>query len=107
MTFKPAIWRPIAAVLSVVNVAAVAYAAQTAEPWHAATHAALALAFGLWAQHMRPARAGGGGVEARVETLELEVGAIRQELGEAQERLDFTERLLAQEHEARRVGPER
>lgn len=31
--------------------------------------------------------------------------AVRQELGEVQERLDFTERLLAQQREAPRVGP--
>jgi hypothetical protein len=30
--------------------------------------------------------------------------AVRQELGEVQERLDFTERLLAQQREAPRLG---
>ena len=44
MTFKPAIWYPIAAALSVINVVAVGFAARSAEPWHAALHAALALA---------------------------------------------------------------
>jgi predicted nucleic acid-binding Zn-ribbon protein len=33
--------------------------------------------------------------DARLAALEDEVSALRQELGEAQERLDFTERLLA------------
>lgn len=33
--------------------------------------------------------------DARMAALEDEVAALRQELGEAQERLDFTERLLA------------
>lgn len=33
--------------------------------------------------------------EARMAALEDEVSALRQELGEAQERLDFTERLLS------------
>ncbi len=32
--------------------------------------------------------------EARMAALEDEVSALRQELGETQERLDFTERLL-------------
>ena len=32
----------------------------------------------------------------RLQALENEVGALRQEMGEAQERLDFAERLLAQ-----------
>ena len=106
MTFKPKFWFPASIALSVVNLAAVAQAAYTAEPWHATTHAALALAFGLWARHLRqPPRP----VElpARFETLELEMQNLRQELGEVQERLDFTERMLAQEAETRRVGPQR
>jgi hypothetical protein len=105
MTFKPAIWRPIAAVLSLVNVAAAGFAARSAEPWHAALHAALAVAFGVWALRLRQGDSGGE-VEARLEALEIEMGNVRRELGEAQERLDFAERLLAQV-EARRVGPER
>ena len=105
MTFKPSIWRPIAAVLSVVNVVAVGFAAAAAEPIHAGTHAALALAFGLWAQRMRSTPPTGD-VEARVEALELEMSSLRQELAEAQERLDFAERLLAQASETRRLGQE-
>jgi len=105
MTFKPATWQPIALVLSVVNVAAAGFAARSAEPWHAALHAALAVAFGVWAIRLRQGDAGGE-VEARLEALEVEMGNVRRELGEAQERLDFAERLLAQV-EARRVGPER
>jgi hypothetical protein len=105
MTFKPAIWQPIAAALSVVNVAAAGFAARSAEPWHAALHAALAVAFGVWALRLRQGDSGGE-VEARLEALEIEMGNVRRELGEAQERLDFAERLLAQV-EARRVGPER
>jgi hypothetical protein len=33
---------------------------------------------------------------ARLEALEAELGTLRQELGEVYERLDFAERLLAQ-----------
>ena len=106
MTFKPALWYPIAAVLSVINVAAAGFAARSAEPWHAAAHAALALAFGLWAQRLRRGPAGSES-EARLDVLEAELGNMRQELSEAQERLDFAERLLAQGQEARRVSPER
>lgn len=106
MTFKPALWRPIAAVLSVANIVAAGFAAGSTEPWHAATHAVLAVAFGLWAQRLRP---GPGGSErpARLEDIEAELGTLRQELMETQERLDFTERMLAQAPEARRVEPER
>jgi hypothetical protein len=109
MTFKPAIWYPIAVVLSVANVVAVAFTAGPAQPWHAAIHAALALAFGLWAQRLRRGP-GGSEVQARLEGLEAledEVSKLRQELSEAQERLDFFERLLAQGPESRRVGPQR
>jgi hypothetical protein len=107
MTFKPAVWRPIAMVLSGLNVVAVGFAASAAEPLHAATHGALALAFGLWAQRMRPGQGGAEGeLEARVEALELEVTSLRQELAEAHERLDFAERLLAQVSETRRLEQE-
>ena len=106
MTFKPVIWYPIAVVLSVINLAGVGFAARQAEPWHAAIHAALALAFGLWAQRLRQGH-GGGELPARLEALEAEMSKLRPELSEMQERLDFAERLLAQGPEARRVDPQR
>ena len=107
MRFKPALWRPIAVVLSGLNVVAVGFAASAAEPLHAATHGALALAFGLWAQRMGSGQvAGDTDMEARVESLEVEVSSLRQELAEAQERLDFAERVLAQASETRRLGQE-
>jgi hypothetical protein len=108
MTFKPAIWRPIAIVLSALNLVGVGYAAGAAEPWHAAVHAALALAFGLGAQRLRQG-SGGSELQARLEALEAELGEpgeLRQELSEIQERLDFAERLLAQGPETHRVGPQ-
>ncbi|MDH5315151.1 MAG: hypothetical protein OEW44_01615 [Gemmatimonadota bacterium] len=40
----------------------------------------------------------------RLDALEDEVGILRRELEEANERLDFTERLLAQ-HRPDRLGP--
>jgi predicted outer membrane protein len=105
MTFKPAIWRPIAIVLSVVNLAAAGFAIGQAEPLHATVHVALALAFGFWAQRLRRGPVASE-LEPRLEAVEIEVSKLRQELGEAEERLDFAERLLAQRAEARRVGPE-
>ena len=111
MTFKPAIWAPIAATLSAINLVAVGFAAGDADPWHVGGHAALALAFGLWAQRLR-LRRGGSEIQAApevldaLEALEVEVGSLRQELNEAQERLDFAERVLAKGPEARRMGPE-
>ncbi len=106
MTFKPALWRPIAIGLSGINVAAAGYAAGLAEPWHAATHAALSVAFGLWAQRLRR-RPDETERHTELEVLEGEVSDLRRELNEAQERLDFTERLLAQDAESRRVARDR
>src|SRR2546427_9688636 len=63
MTFKPAVWYPIALVLTAINLAGAGFAAGTTEPWHATIHAVLALGFGLWAQRLRRAPRGGG-VEA-------------------------------------------
>jgi hypothetical protein len=103
MTFKPAIWQPIAIVLSAINLVAVGFA--MGEPLHAATHAGLALGFGLWAQRLRQGRAGSDVLD-RLDVLEAEVSNLRGELGEAQERLDFAERVMAQAPEPRRVGPE-
>lgn len=106
MTFKPALWHPIAVVLSALNLAGAGFAVGVAEPWHAAAHAALAVAFGLWAQRLRQAPPRNE-LQDGFEVLEAEVGDLRRELSEAQERLDFAERLLAQDAEARRVGRER
>jgi hypothetical protein len=97
MTFKPALWRPIAAVLSVANLVAVGFAAGAAEPWHATVHAGLALAFGAWAQRLGRTPASLPEPEGRLEDLAAEVDQLRGELAEAQERLDFTERMLARE----------
>jgi len=105
MTFKPKLWQPIAVVLSVVNLVAAAFAAGTAESEHAGVHAMIAVAFGLWAQRLRQ-RPRGDEREAGFEALEDEVSELRRELSEAQERLDFTERLLAQDLESRRVRRE-
>jgi|SRR5436309_7518554 len=116
MTFKPTIWYPIAVVLTAINLVGVGFAAGPGEPWHAGIHAALALAFGLWAQRLRQAP-GGSERETRLqaletemdrlEALETEVSKLRQELSEAQERLDFAERLLARGQEPRRADPQR
>ena len=112
MTFKPAIWQPIAIALSALNLVAVGFAAGAAEPWHAGGHAALGLAFGLWAQRLRSSGSGAEGqggteLQPRLEALEFEVSDLRRELNETQERLDFTERMLAQGQESRRLDQER
>lgn len=40
----------------------------------------------------------------RLHALENEIGSLRQELGETQERLDFTERMLAQQRPPERLN---
>ena len=105
MTFKRAIWYPIAIVLSVINLVGVGFAAGEPQPWHAALHATLALAFGLWAQRLRQGP-GGSELQAPLEGLEAEVDALRAEVAELHERMDFAERLLAQVPETRRVAPQ-
>ena len=102
MTFKPKIWQPIAVVLSAVNLVAVGFAAGAAEPYHAAVHAALALGLGLWAQRLRgrlQSSAEPGELQSGLEELQFEVNNLRADVSEMQERLDFTERVLAQPRE--------
>lgn len=112
MALNPKTWYPIAIVLSVVNV--VGAAAAAGDPWfHAGAHAALALGFGMWAQRLKQRRDKGehtaslaAGEGDRLEALEDELTRLRQELSETQERLDFTERMLAQRPDPRRVEPQ-
>jgi hypothetical protein len=116
MTFKPKVWFPIAVVLSVVNLGSVWFAAIPAQPLHATAHAVLALGFGLWAQKLRRSP-GGTDSHARLDALESDAGrlemlegemsGLQQALNETQERLDFAERLLAQQPDARRMDPPR
>ncbi|MES2124948.1 MAG: hypothetical protein V4503_09725 [Gemmatimonadota bacterium] len=97
--------------LGVVNLAAVAFAVDPMmEAWHATGHAALAVAFALWAQHLRQARAEQseqGQLEPAdaISEFEGEMDMMRQELNEMQERVDFAERMLAQRPEPRPQDP--
>jgi hypothetical protein len=105
MNLKSPRWYPVALGLSALNLIGLGAAAAAAEPLHAAAHVGLALGFGFWAQRLRRGTVGGE-IEARLEVLEVEVGNLRAELSEAQERLDFAERVLAQNPDARRLGQE-
>lgn len=109
MALNPRIWFPIAVVASALNLVAAAVYTGT----HAGMHAALAVGFGLWAQRLRQRTASGAQqqVEAGTtqqlqegfEALEADVMRLRQELSETQERVDFVERVLAQNQEAGRL----
>ena len=50
----------------------------------------------------RPRDAAGG---AEVEALQTELDQVRREIAELQERMDFTERLLAKQRGPQQVGP--
>jgi hypothetical protein len=108
MTARTRFWNAVLVLASASNVVFVWFAAGD-PPWHATTHAALAVAFGLWAQRrMRiadaplRARALEEGSEDEIAALRDEAGDVRRELSEVQERLDFTERMLTQAREADR-----
>jgi len=51
--------------------------------------------------------AGDPDTAAHLQALDQEMGTLRREMVETQERLDFAERLLAQGPETRRVEPQR
>jgi hypothetical protein len=79
MWFKHRAWIPIAWLFCLGNVIATWFAALPAEPWHATTHALLAVLFGLGAQHLaarqRALMNWGGGAE-----LPADIAALREEL---------------------------
>lgn len=103
MTPKPSIWRPIALGLVVINLLGLGWAAAKGEPAHAAVHVVLALACAWWAARLRRLP-GAAGDPDQLERLATEVDALRRELSETQERLDFAERVLAQRPESRQRG---
>jgi hypothetical protein len=55
----------------------------------------------IWANRSREPQ---GDLAARLQAVEADVDRLQQALVETQERLDFTERLLAQDPETRRLG---
>jgi len=100
--FKHPAWRPVAWLLSLLNVGATWFAAAPGEPWHATAHALLAVAFGVGAQrlaHRHQLAATSDDtealreLEARVSDLDRLQG-VQGRLPELEERLDFIERAL-------------
>lgn len=105
MRLNPRIWTPIAQVLTAINVVAVYFAAQSAEPVHAVIHGALGAACMLWAERLRARtiRERYDAEMAQAELLPGEMDHVHNELAELQERLDFAERMLAQRREGDRI----
>jgi hypothetical protein len=104
MALNPRLWRPIAAVLGVANLVAAGFHIALEQGEMAGVHALLAAGAGYWASRLGRTRAPAlenPDAEERMGQLEAEVMQQRQELADAQERLDFAERLLAQNAERR------
>ena len=64
----------------------------------------IARALGNRILHGKLPHPGAGFEEARVDQLSGEMAALRQQLEEAQERLDFTERVIAQSRDKPQLG---
>ena len=95
MTFKPAIWFPVAVLMSFISLIGVVFAASQLQPELTAIPAALALGLGLWAERLRQA-GGTSQPRGRLDALEAMVSELRGELNETHERLDVAERLLTE-----------
>jgi hypothetical protein len=106
--FRHRAWIPIAWLLCLANVVATWFAAQPAEPWHATTHAALAVLFGLGAQRLaarqRALKHGDGGAErpSDVTALREELAALQQAQSETLKRVEQAVDAVAIELE--RIG---
>jgi hypothetical protein len=100
--FKHRAWIPVAWLLSIGNVVAVWFAAQPAEPWHATTHALLAVLLGVGAQRLETRRRALllGGEPAlgddRMKRLEQAIDSIAVEVERIGEGQRFVTNLLAE-----------
>lgn len=93
--------RRIAVVFSVLNLAGLIMAVGAGEAMHAGAHLAVGAGLWAWIRYLGASARNGDALDEagdsdRIEGLESEVDQLRRELTEAQERLDFTERMLAQ-----------
>jgi uncharacterized protein YlxW (UPF0749 family) len=112
MWFKHPAWIPVAWVLSVGNLlgALVAMRMTMTGPWHAATHLALAFGFAVGARHLMARRRVGTLDDQLQQTLDQNeqlqqtLDALQQRVYELEERVDFSERLLATQRDADRLG---
>ena len=109
---KSRIWYPVAVAFTAINLAAAGYAGGLEDPAHAAVHLGLMGVGAWWASRLRRrGTAEATGTHAlerddRLAMLENELEIQRRELADAQERLDFAERLLTRAAEQQRE-PER
>ena len=110
MWFKSRVWIPIAWVLSLVNLYFV-FTVGPGQAAHATGHAALAVLFGLGAQRLAARRRSDpltSDERQVLEDLQARVGELadlQRRVAELEERVDFAERVLAQQREGQRLGP--
>ena len=96
MWFKHRAWIPIAWLLSLLNLGAVWFAAQPAEPWHATVHALLAVLFAVGARHLM-ARTASAPIDAsRVDRLQQGVDVIALEVERISEGQRYVTKLLTE-----------
>lgn len=106
MWFKHRAWISVSWALAIINLAAVWFAAQPGEPWHATAHAALAAGLALGARHLQERRRSESRHEQWQQTLdqtehsEEAVAGMNARVEELEERLDFAERLLTKQRNA-------
>jgi len=98
MTLTPTLWRRLAIVASVFNVAGAGFAIAAGEGWHAGIHVTLALAFAFAAQRLTAgdSRSESASMQQQLDEAQAELARQAAQLAELNERVDFAERLLTQ-----------
>lgn len=110
MWFKSRVWIPIAWAASLVNLYFV-FTVGPGQPAHATGHGVLAVLFALGAQRLmvRQRRDALQGDERQlledVQTRLGDLADLQRRVAELEERVDFAERVLAQQREGQRLGP--
>jgi membrane protein implicated in regulation of membrane protease activity len=94
MWFKHRAWIPIAWLLSLANLGAVWFAALPAEPWHATTHALLAVLFAVGAGHLMTRRLRQPIDESRVDRLQQGIDVIALEVERISEGQRYVTKIL-------------
>ncbi len=104
MWFKHRAWMPIAWLLSLANLGAVWFAALPGEPWHATTHALLAVLFAVGAGHLMTRRLTPPIDESRVDRLQRGIDVIALEVERISEGQRYVTKIL-NEKLAPSIGP--
>jgi len=89
-------WRRLAVVATVFNVAGAGFAIAAGEGWHAGVHVTLALAFAFAAQRLTAvdSRSESAGMQQQLDEVQAELTRQAAHLAELNERVDFAERVL-------------